>query len=103
MAAFCAPARSAKSERHSPASAHASGTTFVAQPPEIVPMLAVVASSMRPSGIAPTAAAAMAMADAPFSGSTPACAARPEKRALSAQWHGAPTMTVPGAPSASST
>ena len=50
-----------------------------------------------------TAAAAMAMADTPSSGHTPACAARPENVALSDQWHGAPVMMVPGAPSASNT
>ena len=53
--------------------------------------------------MAATAAAAIAMAETPSSGHTPACAARPANAALSVQWHGAPVMTVPGAPSASST
>ena len=81
----------------------ASGTTFVARPPPIAPTLAVVASSMRPSGMASTAAAAMAMADTPSSGATPAWAALPRKRASNDQWQGAPVITVPGAPAASST
>ena len=80
-----------------------SGTTFVAPPPSMNPTFAVVASSSRPSGMDETAAAAMAMADTPSSGHTPACAARPENVALSDQWHGAPVMMVPGAPSASNT
>ncbi len=88
MAAFCASARSAYSERHSPASVQEAGTTFVALPPSMAPMLAVVASSRRPSGMASMAAAAMLMAEMPSSGTTPACAARPANVALTAERHG---------------
>ena len=66
-------------------------------------MFAVVASSRRPSGMASMAAAAIWMAEMPASGTTPACDARPANAASSVQWQGAPVMTVPGAPSASST
>ena len=59
-----------------------SGTTFVLPtPPWIEPTLAVVCSSIRPSGIAATAWAAARIAERPASGRMPACAARPWKSA----------------------
>ena len=45
---------------------------FRASPPEMVPMLATVSSSIRPNGMAAMASAATLMALIPFSGSTPA-------------------------------
>ena len=50
-------------------------------PPSIVPMLAVVSSSSRPSRMAEIALAAAAIALRPVSGRTPACAARPRNSA----------------------
>ena len=52
------------------------------------------------AGIVP---AAMASAETPRSGSTPACADFPRKVAVNVQWHGAWLMMVPGSPSASNT
>ncbi len=60
-----------------PSSTAWSGTMLRASPPVNVPMFATVSSSILPSGIAATASAATRTALIPFSGSTPACAARP--------------------------
>ena len=56
-----------------------SATTLVAVPPSMVPMLAVVSGSMRPSGMRAIARAAARMALRPTSGAMPAWAARPTK------------------------
>ena len=50
---------------------------LLASPPVNLPMFATVSSSILPSGIAAIASAATFIALIPFSGSTPACAARP--------------------------
>jgi len=65
-------------------------------------MFDVVSESMRPSGIVAIASAATRMALMPFSGFTPACAARPWMVTSSESWAGARTMIVPGSPWASS-
>ena len=75
---------SGSTERASASSRARSGTTFVEPaPPETEPTLAVVSSSMRPSGIAAMARAAASTALRPSSGRSPAWAARP--------WNSAPT------------
>ncbi len=50
---------------------------FVASPPRMTPMLAVVSSSMRKSFMFMIASAAMRMAEMPYSGATPACDSSP--------------------------
>jgi len=50
-----------------------------------------------------TASAAILTAEIPFSGATPACAARPSKRAVNVKCVGAAMTMPPGDPSASST
>ncbi len=77
MWAVCAASSAASWLRTSPSMRQRSGTTLIALPPLIRPMLAVVASSMRPSFMAATADAAAAIALRPFSGAMPACAATP--------------------------
>ena len=103
MAAFCASARSGKSERHSPESMQASGTH--ASSPDPRRSHRRWPSSPRRCGQAawppprrrpwrwPTAR--------PPRAATPAWAALPRKRASNDQWQGAPVITVPGAPAAS--
>ena len=89
--------------RASPATTQRSATTFEALPPFTTPMFAVVSSSMRPSRIAPMARAAATMALRPLSGAMPACAATPWNSAVTRFCVGEATMSVPGAPSLSST
>ena len=103
MALRSARARSREVERHSPDSQQVPGTTFVAPSHSMTPTLDVVCAEMRPKGIWQTACAAMASAETPRSGSTPACADFPRKVAVNVQWHGAWLMMVPGSPSASNT
>ena len=70
------------SERASATNQQCSGTTFVPPtPPAIVPTLAVVSSSRRPSGIAAIALAAARIALRPSSGRMPAWAAAPRNAA----------------------
>ena len=59
---------------------HHSGTMLRAVPPVIVPTLAVVSSSTRPSRRSAIARAAAAIAERPSSGNMPECEARPWKR-----------------------
>ena len=69
--------------RASPSTRQCPATTFDAVPPSIIPTLAVVSSSRRPSSIAAIAAAAAAIALWPSSGRIPACASTPSKSAIS--------------------
>ena len=74
--------RAGSSERVSASSRQRSGTMLVEPaPPWIEPTLAVVCSSIRPSGIAAIAWAAARIAERPSSGRMPAWAARPWKSA----------------------
>ena len=77
MAITWASSAPSSSDRHSAVTAHSSATTLVAEPPVIVPMLAVVTGSIRPSGMAAMARAAAVIALRPCSGWIPACAAVP--------------------------
>jgi len=97
----CAASLSRSRLRASHSRRHRSGTTFVAVPPLTTPTFAVVSSSMRPTGMAAVARAAATIAERPFSGSMPACAARPWNSAVNLLRLGALTMTVPTGPSLS--
>ena len=66
-----------------------------AMPPEMRPTFAVVAASMRPSGMSAIARAAATTALRPSSGAIPACDARPMKRNRSVRWVGAAMTTFP--------
>ena len=77
MAANCASSFAWSWLRAMPSRTAPAAITLRASPLVMVPMLATVSSSMRPSGIAATASAATRRALIPFSGSTPACAFRP--------------------------
>ena len=72
IASNCASSFSWSWLRAMPWSMTSPGTMFLASPPVMVPMLATVSSSMRPSGMAAMASAATFTALMPFSGSTPA-------------------------------
>ena len=80
-----------------------SDTTFVAVPPRIVPMFAVVSASMRPSGMRAIARAAASMALRPASGTMPACAVRPTNVASSLRSDGAEATMPPTSPEWSKT
>ena len=103
MCSVCAVTLASSRLRASPEMTQRSATTLGAVPPATTPMLAVVSSSRRPSRIAATARAAATMALRPSSGAMPACAACPLNSAWMRFWVGAPVMSVPGAPSLSST
>ncbi len=80
MCSVCAVSFSSLRERASPRRVTRLVMMFVASPPRMTPMLAVVSSSMRPSFIAAMASAAILMAEMPYSGATPACDSRPWTR-----------------------
>ncbi len=75
-----------------------SGTIFVAIPPLIMPIFAVVSASILPDLILAIAIAAIVIALIPSSGASPACAALPLIFAVMLSCPGALTMTLPGLP-----
>ena len=79
----------------SASSAHHSATMFRAVPPRMRPTLALVTSSIRPSGMSAIARAAATIAERPSSGYMPACAARPWNVDSSSWAVGEPTTTSP--------
>ena len=76
---------------------------FRFNPPSILPMFAVVSESMRPKGKRVKASDVTSSADTPFSGSSPAWAARPVISAATTFWEGADTVIRLGEPSPSRT
>ena len=103
MCSVCSVTLAGSWLRASPATAQRSATTLGAVPPRRTPMFAVVSSSSRPRRIAATARAAATTALRPSSGAMPACAAVPRNSASMRFWVGDATISVPGAPSLSST
>ena len=89
--------------RNSPENDASSGTAFRTVPPLMMPTLKVVSSSSRPCGNWPMISAAMRMAESPFSGSTPACAARPFTRTSNRMYVGVATVILLTGPLPSNT
>ena len=84
ISATTSSTRAGSSERASPSTRQRSGTTLVDPvPPRTEPTLAVVWSSIRPSGIEAMASAAASTALRPSSGRMPAWAALPKNEASS--------------------
>ena len=70
-----------------------SGTAFLTVPPSILPILKVVSSSNLPCSKLVMSSEAILIADKPFSGSTPACAALPFTEILNPMYVGLAVKT----------